>query len=120
MIIKPTKKCHIIGFINTQIAGNGTRTRTSRAEVCYATPTTSYPHVIARYTLSVATYKKIKNKIKSFFKKNGCLKSSISSDNLILNINNVKICQPLFLLGRIKFFSINLDNFLFFKILNLK
>jgi len=48
------------------------------------------------------------------------LKSSISSDNLILNINNVKICQPLFLLGRIKFFSINLDNFLFFKILNLK
>ena len=75
--IKPIRKCHIIELINTQIAGNGTRTRTSRAEVCYATPTTSYPHEIALYTLSVATYKKIKNKIKSFFKKNGCLKCQV-------------------------------------------
>ena len=29
---------------NYKSADNGTRTRTNRAEVCYATPTTSYPH----------------------------------------------------------------------------
>ena len=33
-------------WINVKIADNGTWTRTSRAEVCYATPTTSYPHSI--------------------------------------------------------------------------
>ena len=33
-------------WINVKTADNGTWTRTSRAEVCYATPTTSYPQSI--------------------------------------------------------------------------
>ena len=64
-------------LINAKIADNGTWTRTSRAEVCYATPTTSYPHSIFTVVInSVMIYKKIRIKIKSilhyfiyFFKK---------------------------------------------------
>ena len=35
-------------WINVKTADNGTWTRTSRAEVCYATPTTSYPHSVSQ------------------------------------------------------------------------
>ena len=47
--------------INIKIADNGTWTRTSRAEVCYATPTTSYPHIVFFCCIShsVMIYKKI-------------------------------------------------------------
>ncbi len=46
-----------------KLADNGTRTRTNRAEVCYATPTTSYPqnHVIM---MTVTFYNKTEYKIK--------------------------------------------------------
>ena len=48
------------------IADNGTRTRTNRAEVCYATPTTSYPQIhLSMMTMTI--YTKIKIKIKRFF-----------------------------------------------------
>ena len=35
-----------------QKADNGTRTRTGRAEVCHATPITSYPHTVLQYKKS--------------------------------------------------------------------
>ena len=66
--------------INIKTADNGTWTRTSRAEVCYATPTTSYPHSIFTTTYSaVLEYiKKLIQKSRAFyiilyiFLKNGC------------------------------------------------
>lgn len=44
-------------------ATDGTRTRTNRAEVCYATPTTSYPHNLV-FMMTVQFYMKMKYKIK--------------------------------------------------------
>ena len=68
---------HKTSWINVKIADNGTWTRTSRAEVCYATPTTSYPHGVFTIVFNgIKMYKKIRLKIKTilyyfvyFFKK---------------------------------------------------
>ena len=46
-----------------ETASNGTRTRTSRAEVCYATPTTSCSHFRCKYILFLVSIRGCYNEL---------------------------------------------------------
>lgn len=77
-IIKNIDKRHIF------VADNGTRTRTNRAEVCYATPITSYPRISSKIFSAQKTrwvqYIVKKNlKSSNFLKKMVVLKNSFKA-----------------------------------------